>query len=223
MQNLALAMSASRHRAEGQIASEHTLASTGAGNGGFWTMGLREIMLEELRDLYSAENQLVKALPKLAKAAEDDELKQSFSEHLEETKGHVERLKQAFLLLDEKPTGKHCKGMEGLIEEGKEAIDEEEEGEAYDIGLIGAGARVEHYEIAGYTAVIAMLKGLGLEEAAELLVETLDEENAALETLESKIQQLIVAAAESGALDEEEGEEGDTATPQIARASRSRK
>ena len=112
---------------------------------------------------------LIKALPKLAKAAEDDELQQAFSEHLEETTGQVERLKQVFSLIQEKPTGKHCKGMEGLVEEGKEAIDEEEEGEAYDIGLIGAAARVEHYEIAGYTAVIAMLKGLGLEEAAEKL------------------------------------------------------
>jgi ferritin-like metal-binding protein YciE len=174
-------------------------------------MGLRDVMLEELRDLYSAENQLVKALPKLAKAAQDEELQQSFSEHLEETTGQVERLKEVFSLLEEKPTGKHCKGMEGLIEEGKEAIDEEEEGEAYDIGLIGAAARVEHYEIAGYTAVIAMLKGLGLEEAAEPLVETLNEENEALEKLESKLQDLIVASA-ADASEDEESEEEDTAT-----------
>ena len=171
-------------------------------------MGLRDVMLEELRDLYSAENQLVKALPKLAKAAQDEELQQSFSEHLEETTGQVERLKEVFSLLEEKPTGKHCKGMEGLIEEGKEAIDEEEEGEAYDIGLIGAAARVEHYEIAGYTAVIAMLKGLGLEEAAEPLVETLSEENEALEKLESKLQDLILASA-TDASEEEESEEED--------------
>src|ERR1700712_5082424 len=139
-------------------------------------MGLRDVMIEELRDLYSAENQLTKALPKLAKAAEDEELKQAFTDHLEETKGQVERLKQIFSLLEEKPTGKHCNAMEGLIEEGKEAIDEEEEGEAYDVGLIGAAARVEHYEIAGYTAAIAMAKGLGLEEVAVQLTETLNEE-----------------------------------------------
>jgi ferritin-like metal-binding protein YciE len=181
----------------------------------FQFMGLREVMLEKLRDLYSAENQLVKALPKLAKAAEDDELQQAFSEHLEETKGQVERLKQVFSILEEKPTGKHCNGMEGLVEEGKEAIDDEEEGEAYDIGLIGAAARVEHYEIAGYTAVIAMLKGLGLEEAAENLEETLNEENLALEKLESKIQELIVAAAESGASEDEEAETENTAKPQL--------
>jgi ferritin-like metal-binding protein YciE len=189
-------------------------------------MGLREVMLEELRDLYSAENQLVKALPKLAKAAEDAELEQAFSEHLEETKGQVERLKQVFTLLQEKPTGKHCKGMEGLVEEGKEAIDEEEEGEAYDIGLIGAATRVEHYEIAGYTAVIAMLKGLGLEEAAGHLAGTLNEENSALEKLEGKIEELIVAAAESGISDDEETEEGneeETAEPHPAEASRSRR
>jgi ferritin-like metal-binding protein YciE len=186
-------------------------------------MGLREVMLEELRDLYSAENQLVKALPKFAKAAEDEELQQAFSEHLEETKGQVDRLKQVFSLLQEKPTGKHCNGMEGLVEEGKEAINEEEEGEAYDIGLIGAAARVEHYEIAGYTAVIAMLKGLGLEEAVEILEGTLDEENSALEKLEGKIQELIVAAAESGNSVDEEAEAKNTAKPQLLKASRSRK
>lgn len=189
-------------------------------------MGLQEVMVEELRDLYSAENQLVKALPKLAKAAEDEELAQAFSEHLDQTKGQVERLKQVFSLLQEKPTGKHCNGMEGLVEEGKEAIDEEEEGEAYDIGLIGAAARVEHYEIAGYTAVIAMAKGLGLEEIAEQLQESLAEENLALGKLENKIQALIVTAAESGTPDDDESEEGPqvgTAKPQLAKPSRSRK
>ena len=186
-------------------------------------MGLRDVALEELRDLYSAENQLVKALPKLVKAAEDEELKQAFSDHLEETQGQVERLKQVFSILEEKPTGKHCNGMEGLIEEGKEAIDEEEEGEAYDIGLIGAGARVEHYEIAGYTAVIAMLKGLGLEEAAEPLLETLNEENAALEKLEGKLQELIAEAAEAEPSDEEEDAEEETAEPQLAKSSHARK
>jgi ferritin-like metal-binding protein YciE len=186
-------------------------------------MGLRDVMLEELRDLFSAENQLVKALPKLAKAAEDDDLRQAFSEHLDETTGQVDRLKQVFALLEEKPTGKHCNGMEGRIEEGKEAIDEEGEGEAYDIGLIAAAARVEHYEIAGYTAVIAMAKGLGLEEVATHLEETLDEENSTLEKLEGKIQELIMAAAQSETSDDgsEEGDE-ETAEAQPAKAARSR-
>src|ERR1700761_4442135 len=164
-------------------------------------MGLHEVMLEELRDLYSAESQLTKALPKLVSAAEDEELQVALAEHLEETKVQVERLKEVFALLEEKPTGKHCNGMEGLIEEGKEAIDEKEEGEPYDIGLIGAAARVEHYEIAGYTAVIAMLHGLGLDEAADKLQETLAEENTALEKLEAKIQELIQTAASSQTLE----------------------
>jgi ferritin-like metal-binding protein YciE len=182
-------------------------------------MGLRDVMLEELRDLYSAENQLTKALPKMAKAAEDEELKQAFTDHLEETKGQVERLKQIFTLLEEKPTGKHCKAMEGLVEEGKEAIDEEEEGESYDIGLIGAAARVEHYEIAGYTGVIAMAKGLGLDEIAGHLEETLNEENAAREKLEGKIEELIAAAAQAEGAEEEEEDKEAESQP----ASRSRK
>jgi ferritin-like metal-binding protein YciE len=164
-------------------------------------------MVDELRDLYSAENQMVKALPKLAKAAGDEELKQAFTDHLEETKGHVERLKQVFAALEEKPTGKHCKAMEGLVEEGKEAIDEEEENEAYDLGLVGAAGRVEHYEIAGYTAVIAMAKGLGHDEIAELLDETLGEEDAAREKLETKGEELIGAAASSEDSEEEEEDE----------------
>jgi ferritin-like metal-binding protein YciE len=183
-------------------------------------MGLHEVLVAELRDLYSAENQLVKALPRLSKAAENEELKQAFSDHLEETKGHVERLKQVFTLLEQKPTGKHCNGMEGLIEEGKEAIDEEEEGEAYDIGLIGAAARVEHYEIAGYTAVIAMAHGLSLAEIAEVLNETLDEENAAREKLETKNEELIASAADSDSnaeVDENEDESG-TATAKTSKA-----
>lgn len=190
-------------------------------------MGLRDVMIEELRDLYSAENQLTKALPKLAKAAEDQELKQAFTDHLEETKGQIERLKQVFTLLEEKPTGKHCNAMEGLIEEGKEAIDEEEEGEAYDVGLIGAAARVEHYEIAGYTAAIAMAKGLGLEEVADQLTETLNEENAAREKLEGKVVGLIAAAAQAESAEDQESSDGDSpkklAAVKPAKASRSRK
>jgi ferritin-like metal-binding protein YciE len=183
-------------------------------------MGLRDVMLDELRDLYSAENQLTKALPKLSKAAENQELRQAFASHLEETKGHVERLKQIFALLEEKPTGKHCKGMEGLIEEGKEAIDEEEEGDSYDLCLIGAAARVEHYEIAGYTAVIAMARGLGENEITGLLTQTLDEESAAREKLENQAEELIASAAET-----ESAEADDTAdqtTRAVSKPSRSK-
>jgi ferritin-like metal-binding protein YciE len=170
-------------------------------------MSLQDVMLEELRDLYSAENQLLKALPKLAKAAEDEDLKQAFTSHLEQTRGQVDRLKKVFELLDEKPTGKHCNGMEGLIEEGQEAIDEEEEGSLYDIGLIGAAARVEHYEIAGYTAVIAMANGLGLSKISQYLDANLGEEDATRGLLEEKLEELIEQSASEPSVEEEEDDE----------------
>jgi ferritin-like metal-binding protein YciE len=170
-------------------------------------MSLHDVMLEELRDLYSAENQLLKALPKLAKAAEDQELQQAFTSHLEQTRGQVDRLKKVFELLDEKPTGKHCNGMEGLIEEGQEAIDEDEEGSLYDLGLIGAAARVEHYEIAGYTAVIAMANGLGLSKISQYLDANLGEEDAARGLLEEKLEELIEQNASEPSVEEEEDDE----------------
>jgi ferritin-like metal-binding protein YciE len=170
-------------------------------------MSLQDVMLEELRDLYSAENQLLKALPKLAKAAEEKDLKQAFTSHLEQTRGQVDRLKKVFELLDEKPTGKHCNGMEGLIEEGQEAIDEDEEGSLYDIGLIGAAARVEHYEIAGYTAVIAMANGLGLSQISQYLDANLSEEDATRGLLEEKLEELIEQSASEPRAEEEEDDE----------------
>jgi ferritin-like metal-binding protein YciE len=170
-------------------------------------MSLQDVMLEELRDLYSAENQLLKALPKLAKAAEGEDLKEAFTSHLEQTRGHVDRLKKIFEFLDEKPTGKHCNGMEGLIEEGQEAIDEEEEGSLYDIGLIGAAARVEHYEIAGYTAVIAMANGLGLSKISQYLDANLGEEDATRGLLEEKLEELIEQSASEPSVEEAEDDE----------------
>src|ERR1700683_2976005 len=125
-------------------------------------MALKDVLIDELRDMYSAENQLVKALPKLAKGANDPKLKQLFTAHLEETKGQVERLKQIFAELEEKPTGQHCSGMEGVLEEGKEALEKDEEGASFDSGLVGAALRTEHYEIAGYEACISMATTLGL-------------------------------------------------------------
>jgi ferritin-like metal-binding protein YciE len=142
-------------------------------------MSLQKVLLEELKDLYSAENQLVKSLPKAAEGTHGPELKQAFLNHLEETKGHVVRLKQVFELLGKKPVAKHCKGMEGAIAEVKEALEEDEEGALLDAGIIGAAARVEHYEIAGYTASIAMAKTLGQAEVADLLTQTLTEEQNA--------------------------------------------
>lgn len=142
-------------------------------------MALKTVLLDELRDMYSAENQLVKALPKLAKGAKNPKLKQLFTAHLAETKGQVERLKQVFGLLEEKPTGQHCNGMEGVIEEGKEALEKDEEGASFDSGLVGAALRTEHYEIAGYEACISMASTLGMAKVVRLLTANLKEELSA--------------------------------------------
>jgi ferritin-like metal-binding protein YciE len=142
-------------------------------------MALKDVLLDELRDMYSAENQLVKALQKLAKGAKNPKLKQLFAAHLQETKGQVERLKKVFAELGEKPTGQHCDGMEGVIEEGKDALEKDEEGASFDSGLIGAALRTEHYEIAGYEACISMATTLTLPKVAKLLSSNLKEELAA--------------------------------------------
>jgi ferritin-like metal-binding protein YciE len=152
---------------------------------------LQDLFVEELRDLYSAENQLVKALPKMAKAASEEKLKAAFEEHLEQTKGHVERLDTIFEELGEKPTGKKCKAMAGLVAEGKEMMDEDATPEVMDAGLIAAAQRVEHYEMAGYGTVRAYAKVLGNEQAARELQKTLDEEGAADKKL-TKIAQSVV-------------------------------
>jgi ferritin-like metal-binding protein YciE len=146
-------------------------------------MALRDVLLDELRDMYSAENQLVKALPKLVKGAKSPELKELFAAHLEETKGQVERLKEVFAELGEKPTGEHCKGMEGVIEEGADALEKDEDGASFDSGLIGAALRTEHYEIAGYQATIAMAKTLTMAKVVNLLTANLNEELTAAEKI----------------------------------------
>ncbi|HET6463960.1 MAG TPA: ferritin-like domain-containing protein [Candidatus Krumholzibacteria bacterium] len=137
---------------------------------------LRELFVEQLRDIYSAENQLVKALPKMAKAASSSELQTAFTNHLEQTRKHVERLETIFEGLDEAPEGETCKGMAGLITEGKEAIEADGEDDVKDAWLIAAAQRVEHYEIAAYGTVKSMASLLDEEEAADLLEETLSEE-----------------------------------------------
>jgi ferritin-like metal-binding protein YciE len=140
------------------------------------SMALQDVLIDELRDMYSAENQLVKALPKLAKGAKDAGLKQLFKDHLEETKAQVLRLREVFEHLGKKPTGQHCNGMEGVIEEGADALEKDEEGASFDAGLVGAALRTEHYEVAGYHACISMAKTLGMSEVVELLKENLAEE-----------------------------------------------
>lgn len=169
-------------------------------------MSLRDVLVDELRDLYSAENQLVKALPKMAKGATNEDLKDLITSHLEETKGQVERLKQVFEKLEEKPTGEHCKGMEVLVAEGAEHLEKDEEDALKDIALMGAALRVEHYEIAGYTASIAIARELGEEEIVSLLTETLNEEQQATEKLLSQAEPLFAEAGD-GEADEESDED----------------
>jgi ferritin-like metal-binding protein YciE len=137
---------------------------------------LRDLFIEELRDLYSAETQLVKALPKMADAATETQLKQAFIDHLEQTEGHVSRLEEIFELLGEKPTGETCQAMEGLVKEGSEMIKAEGDSVVIDSGLIGAAQRVEHYEMAGYGTARSLAQRLGEHDAATLLQDTLDEE-----------------------------------------------
>jgi len=152
---------------------------------------LEELLVEELKDLYSAENQLVKALPRMAKAAHSPELKRAFERHLEETRRQVERLDQIGQTLATKMTGKKCKGMEGLIEEGKEVIEEDFDDNTRDAGLIGAAQRVEHYEIAGYGTARTHAELLGYPKVAKLLQQTLDEEAATDKKLTQLAESII--------------------------------
>ena len=144
---------------------------------------LKELYVNELRDLYNAENQLVKALPKMAKGASSDELKEAFEKHLEQTKGHVERLDEVFEELGEKTKGKTCQAMKGLIEEGSEVLRADGEASVIDAGIIVAAQKVEHYEIAGYGTVRAFAELLGESEHVSLIEQTLEEEKQTDEKL----------------------------------------
>ena len=165
---------------------------------------LKELYVEELKDLYSAEKQLVKALPKMAKNATNTELQQAFTKHLEETEGHVERLEQIFEMLGERAGGKKCKGMEGLIEEAKELLEEDASEEVLDAGLISKAQHVEHYEMAGYGTVRTYAQQLGLDDQAELLQQTLDEEGNANDLLTQIAETSVNLEAEQGSEEEEE-------------------
>jgi ferritin-like metal-binding protein YciE len=158
--------------------------------------GLKELYVDELKDLYSAENQLVKALPKMAKVASSAELKRGFEEHLEQTRGHVQRLEKIFKALDESPKGKKCAGMEGLVKEGSEVMEEDFEGALMDAALIGAAQRVEHYEIAAYGTASEFAKLLGESEHVALLEETLQEEKETDEKLTDLAKEINLQANE---------------------------
>ena len=169
---------------------------------------LKELYVDELKDIYNAENQLVKALPKMAKAANSEELRTGFEEHLEQTRGHVQRLEQIFKELGEKPSGKKCKAMEGLVAEGAETMGEDYEDDVMDAALISAAQRVEHYEIAAYGTVRTYAELLGEDTAAQLLEQTLEEEKETDQKLTDMAGEINVKAmgegSEAGSEDEEE-------------------
>lgn len=171
---------------------------------------LHDAFVDELRDTYDAEKQLLKALPKMAKAASSPELKAAFESHLEETRGQVQRLEQVFETIDEPVKGKHCDGIAGIIEEGKSIMEEDFDDVTMDACLIAGGQRAEHYEMAAYGTLVAWARAMGHNEAAMLLQENLDEEKAADEKLsdlaEGGINQEAAEIAHPADEDEEEEE-----------------
>jgi ferritin-like metal-binding protein YciE len=164
---------------------------------------LREALVDEIKDIYNAEKQIVKALPKMVKGATSDELRVAFESHLDETENQVARLERVFELLDEKPRGKHCAGMAGILEEGSEILQEDAEDSVMDAMLIAGAQRVEHYEITAYGTVIAWAEALGFTEIAEVLGESLAEEKAADEKLSAIAESGINDAATAGESDDE--------------------
>jgi len=152
---------------------------------------LKELYVNELRDLYNAESQLIKALPKMAKGASSDELRDAFEKHLEQTKRHVQRLEEVFDEIDEKPKGKACQAMKGLIEEGSELLKADGDDSVIDAGIIVAAQKVEHYEIAGYGSVRTFAQLLGKDKSAEPLQTTLDEESETNELLNNLAEDIV--------------------------------
>ena len=171
-------------------------------------MTLHEMLVDEIKDLYHAEKQLTKALPKMAKAATHADLREAFESHLEETRGQITRLEEVFAALEEPVKAKPCAGMAGIIEEGSDLMQEDAEASVLDAALIAAAQRAEHYEIGAYGTCVAWARLLGHTEVVELLEQTLDEEKAADEKLstlaESEINQAAVA---EGQEEEEESEQ----------------
>jgi ferritin-like metal-binding protein YciE len=185
---------------------------------------LHDAFIDEIRDAYDAEKQLIKALPKMAKAATSPELRAAFESHLEETRGHVTRLEKAFESLEEKAQGKHCDGIEGIIEEAAAAMEEDFDEMAMDAVLIASAQRAEHYEIAAYGTLVAWARAMGHAEAAELLEETLNEEKAADEKLtalaEGGINDEAATLAHGGDEEDEDDEETEDAAAPVAEVAR---
>ena len=178
---------------------------------------LTELLIDEIKDIYHAEKQLVKALPKIAKACDSEELGDAVRRHLEETQNQVARLEKVFELLNTPVKGKPCKGMQGLLEEGTEVMEEEEAGPIRDLAIIGAAQRVEHYEISAYGTARALAEQIGNSQVAKLLLQTENEEKAADEKL-SEVAKVIYASDES-----EEEEEAVMAGSNRARSFSKRK
>jgi ferritin-like metal-binding protein YciE len=161
------------------------------------TNGLRDVYIDELRDLYDAEHRLIKALPKLAKAADSDELRSGIEAHLEQTKGHAQRLEQIFESMGEQAKAKKCKGIEGIINEASDTLDEDFQGPVMDAAIIASAQRAEHYEIAAYGSVRSFAEQLGETKAASLLQQTLNEEKEADAKL-TKMSEMINPRAAGG-------------------------
>jgi ferritin-like metal-binding protein YciE len=174
---------------------------------------LHDAFIDELRDTYDAERQLLKALPKLAKASTSPDLRSAFEAHLEETRGQVERLEEVFAGLDEKVRGKHCDGIAGIIEEGKSVMEEDFDEATMDACLIASGQRAEHYEMAAYGTLIAWARAMGHDDAADLLQQNLDEEKAADEKLTTLAEGGINEQAASAAHPESDDEDAEKASP----------
>jgi ferritin-like metal-binding protein YciE len=168
---------------------------------------LQSLFLDELKDVYHAEKQLVRALPRMAKAATSPDLKNAFTRHLKETEGQVQRLERVFKELGQNPRAKKCEGMAGLVEEGKQIMEEDGEPAVIDAALIAAAQRVEHYEIAAYGCLRTYAQLLGLSTAAQLLQQTLEEEEATDEKLNALAEGGINQAAVTASGEEEEEEE----------------
>jgi len=165
-----------------------------------------ELFVDELKDIYSAEKQAVKAYPRLTKAVQSEDLKQAMQEHLEQTKGQIERLDRIFEILEKRSSGKSCEGMKGLIEEAQTQLEEIEKGPVLDCAIIGALQRVEHYEIAAYGTVATLAEAMGQEEVKELLGETLEEEKETDERLTQVAQSVNSEALTEGGEEEDENE-----------------
>jgi ferritin-like metal-binding protein YciE len=161
---------------------------------------IKDLLEDEVKDLYSAEKQLTKAIPKMAQGSHDASLATAFKNHLKETEEQVARLEEVGRLLDIKPAGKKCEGMEGVIKEGAEALEEEGDEAILDLGIIGAGSRVEHYEMSGYITAISLAQRLGAREVVNLLQKSLAEEEAAEQTLRQIAAGLIKGTAARGAV-----------------------